>query len=248
MEVNEHQFTIKATHILFGRISKKKKFVSERIKLNEVGFHWELSNNSFFAERGISHIRKCSYGVIVSNYLKFMNMKVLEIAPRYARFIKKKQLELNNCEYYSLNASEREHKRGNTKTPGDFQVTKPIDLYAYTSQLDKLFEPNYFDVIIGSQCFEHWREIDICEKDNINAYDIGLNNCHKILKSGGVFMQDAPIGHHGEPLFLEGNLDGIKELFDPMKWTEIEITEWGKQFNLEAGRKEWVVFIKAKKI
>jgi len=83
--------------------------------------------------------------VIVSNYLELKNVKVLEIAPIYERFIKKKQLELNNCEYYSLNASEREYRRGNTKTPGDFPITKPIDLYAYTSQLDKLFEPNYFD-------------------------------------------------------------------------------------------------------
>ena len=175
-----------------------KRFVSEKLQPNEVGFHWELTDNSIYTERGISHIRKCSFGVIVSNYLKLTNVKVLEIAPRYARFIKKRQLELNHCEYYSLNASEREHKKGNTKTPEDYPVTKPIDLYAYTSQLDKIFEPNYFDVIIGSQCFEHWREIDICEKDNINAYDIGLNNCHKILKSGGLFMQDAPIGHHGD--------------------------------------------------
>ena len=175
-------------------------------------------------------------------------MKVLEIAPRYARFIKKKQLELNNCEYYLLNASKRELKKGNTQIPEDCPITKPSDLSAYTSQLDKLFEANYFDAIIGSQCFEHWREIDICEKDNLNAYDIGLNNCHKILKSGGLFMQDAPIGHHGDRLFFDGDLKGIKELFDPMKWTDIEITEWGKQFNIEAGRKEWVVLVKARKI
>ena len=232
------------THSFF----KSDKFSSKRIKKNKVGFHWKLSDGSYFAERYISHLRKCSYGVIVSEYLQFNDKKILEIGPRFERFLLRNQLLINGCEYFSISASQRELKNGETFKSQDLPIVTPSNLFGYTSELNKIFKAEFFDAIIGSQSFEHWREIDICEKNNINAYDIGLNNCHKILKSGGVFMQDVPIGHHGDPIFFDRNLQGIKELFDPMKWTEIEITEWGKQFNLEAGSKEWVVFVKAKKI
>ena len=227
---------------------KSKKFTIGKVESWEKGFHWELSDDSIFVERNISFIRKCSYGVIVSRYLNFKNKKILEIGPRYIRSLLRKQLNLNNCEYYSLQASERELKRSNTVKNPPLPITKPINVFGYISKIDEIFQPNFFDVILSSQTFEHWREEDVCEKEGKNAYNIGLSNCHKLLKPGGLIIQDAPIYHHGDDLFFKRDLDGIRKLFDSTMWADVKLSEWGKKFAIEKKINKWVILVEAKKI
>ena len=227
---------------------KFEKFSSKRIRKNEIGFHWKLSDGSYFAERYISHLRKCSYGVIVSEYLKFNDIKILEIGSRFERVLLRNQLLINGCEYFSISASQRELKNGVTFKPQNLPIVSPSHLYGYTSELNKIFKAEFFDAIIGSQSFEHWREVDICENNNINAYTNGLNNCHRILRSGGWFIQDVPAGLHGDPIFYNVQINKIIELFYPNKWTDISVTEWGKEFAVNEGRNKWILLIKARKL
>jgi len=234
---------------LLNRFSSKKKISNVPLKSNEVGFEWNFTDGAVYVERNITHIRKCSYGIIVSEYLQYKNCRVLEIAPRYSRFLTQRQLELNDCEYSSISASKNDFKKGNTKGV-DFtnkNVKIPGHFHAYTSQLTSIFENNYFDLIIGTQSFEHWKEIDICEEKKIDAYKAGIENCHAVLKKNGIFMQDVPIGHHGDNLFIFGNFPGIRQLFDKDKWENIEITEWGKYFAIRKKVNEWTALIKATK-
>ena len=60
-------------------------------------------------------------------------------------------------------------------------------------------------------------KVDICENDNINAYTNGLDNCHRILRSGGWFIQDVPAGLHGDPIFYNVQINKIIKLFYPNK-------------------------------
>jgi len=233
---------------LHKALDKSKKFEIGEVKPWEKGFHWKLSDNSLFVERNISFIRKCSYGVIVSRYLDFKDKKVLELGPRYIRALLRKQLKLNNCEYYSVQASERELKRSNTVKNPKLPIMEPINVFGYISKIDEIFQPNFFDVILSSQTLEHWREEDLCEKEGKNAYDIGLKNCHKILKPGGIIIQDAPIYHHGDDLFFKRDLHGIRNLFDNKLWEDVKISEWGQKFAIEKNINEWVVLVEAKKI
>ena len=226
---------------LLNKLSGTTKFSNRKLRWKEVGFEWALSDGSLYVERPVSFNRKCSFGVIATKYLNIKDKRVLEIAPRYFRFLLPAQLKLNDCEYYSISGEIGELKRGNTQEIKKKPLKTPGDYYGFTSELSTLFQSDYFDVVLGSQCFEHWREEDPCEQNDQNAYQVGLDNCHQILKKGGLFMQDFPFNLHGDPLFISVNIEGIRQLFDPQKWENIEIIQWGKTF----ATKDWTGFVKA---
>jgi len=234
---------------LINRIFPVDQVSSKPLRRFENGFEWQMTDGNVYVERNISNIRRCSYGVIVSNYLKIKDSIVLDIAPRTARFLTRCQLKLNNCQYYSISGSDNELKKGKTTAiaPEDCPVLTPGSYHAYTSELSKYFKADYFDFIIGTQSFEHWREADICEQKGQNAYEIGLNNCYTILKPGGCFLQDVPIGLHGDNMFISRDINAILELFDSDKWKKVTVTEWGKELAMKRNANKWIGFVKAMK-
>jgi SAM-dependent methyltransferase len=238
--------------ILKGAIRRAIKAIRDltsvfNLQRTHLDFEWKLSDGTIYVEKNISHIRKLSYDIIISEYFKLKNKRVLEIGPRYSRFILRKQLELNRCEYFSISGEQKEFERGNTKIAEKLPIKVFGNYKGYVSQLAELFKKNYFDFIIGTQCFEHWREEDPCENIGLNAYKIGLENCHKILKKGGWFIQDFPIGLHGDKLFISGDWKRIKKLFDNRKWTNVSLLERGKDFAIKKNLKVWAGIIRAMK-
>ena len=187
----------------------------------------ELTDGTVYTETG-SLIRKLSYDIVFEEYMAFKNKKILEIGPRYSRWALRKQLQLNGSAYYSITGSLKEKRKKNTVSPPEHsKIIKAGNYCAFTSELGSLFEENFFDVILGIQSFEHWREVDPCETLGKNALKVGIENCYKILKSGGLFLQDFPIAGHGDNIFRYGKYDEIKSLFDPDKWN-LDFKEIGK--------------------
>ena len=183
-------------------------------------FEVSYPDGSQYTDRSRSAIRQNSNEMIWSTFKDVSGAKVLEIGPRLSRWFIKKQLELNNCQYYSISASwkdARKHppKHEKIKNPGSYKST--------TKKLLKHFEADFFDYIFGIQSFEHWTEIS-----GPDAYQNDIEKCHKILKSGGWFIQEFPVCHHGHDIFVYRQWDKLQDLFSSDKWCTPEIVEFGK--------------------
>jgi SAM-dependent methyltransferase len=86
---------------------------------------------------------------------------------------------------------------------------------------DLSFEDESFDLVIGNQTMEHWAEYG-CRTE------WGLYQCFRVCKPGGQVLLNVPIHYHGTHLFLLGQIDRIRALFEPFS-DSISMEEWGKQ-------------------
>lgn len=82
------------------------------------------------------------------------------------------------------------------------------------------FPEEIFDLVIGNQTLEHWNEFG-CRPE------IGLWQCFRVCKPGGVVCLNIPIHFHGSRIFVEGDIPAIKELFQPFA-SHIEMEDWGR--------------------
>lgn len=76
----------------------------------------------------------------------------------------------------------------------------------FESVEDLSFPDEYFDFVIGTQTLEHWAEHG-CKPE------VGLWQCFRVLKTGGMALFNAPIHFHGSREFVEGDIERIKRLF-----------------------------------
>ncbi len=82
------------------------------------------------------------------------------------------------------------------------------------------FPDSYFDIVIGNQTMEHWAE-------NGCTLQWGLYQCFRVCKENGLVLMNVPIYFHGTRIFMLGELDRIRELYDPFS-SQISFYEWGK--------------------
>ena len=114
-------------------------------------FKVQLSNNKTYSE-SVSNIRFNSQTAIWNMFKDVKNIKILEIGPRLKRWFIREQLQLNNCEYYSICINDSDY---NTELPKDGKIKSSGSYQLNTSRLMDYFDENYFDFIIGIQSFEH---------------------------------------------------------------------------------------------
>lgn len=83
------------------------------------------------------------------------------------------------------------------------------------------FPSDSFDLVIGNQTIEHWAEFG-CDTR------LGLFQCFRVCKQGGMVVMNAPIHFHGSAPFLMGNFECIKSLFESFS-LQVAIESWGRE-------------------
>lgn len=112
-----------------------------------------------------------------------------------------------------------------------------IDPFARRTHVPRLGEAGYghvgdlpfpdetFDVVAGVQSFEHWDE-PLPGIETGAGHARGLAEIHRVLKPGGRLYLDAPIHLHGHEMFVAGDLDRIRGLFDAGRWKDVIVEKW----------------------
>jgi SAM-dependent methyltransferase len=77
-----------------------------------------------------------------------------------------------------------------------------------------------FDIVIGNQTMEHWNEFG-CRPE------LGLWQCFRVCKPGGMVWMNVPIHFHGSRIFVEADIPGIETLFRPFA-IDIRLFKWGR--------------------
>ena len=82
-----------------------------------------------------------------------------------------------------------------------------------------------FDVVFGSQSFEHWEE-PLPDGTPSPSYAECLAEVWRVLKPGGSLYLDAPIHLHGHEMFVAGDVERIVALFASDAWADVTIERW----------------------
>lgn len=143
----------------------------------------------------VSDLRKTIMCILERDLKNIKNKKVLEIGCGLWDFAKK-ILEKNNCQWTGLE-------------PVDFGEENLTKIKGSVSDLP--FHNNSFDYILCNQTMEHWFEYGV-------SFRRALREINRVLRPGGILMINVPIHNHGNPLFLRGDLNKIKKLFDKRLW------------------------------
>jgi len=87
------------------------------------------------------------------------------------------------------------------------------------------FPDETFDVVFGNQTFEHWAE-PLPEGATPPTYPECLAEIWRVLKTGGRLYLDAPIHLHGHEMFVAGDVERIKALFEATRWSSPVVERW----------------------
>lgn len=91
------------------------------------------------------------------------------------------------------------------------------------------FPDNSFDIIVGIQTLEHWED-PLPSSDIPTNYKKSLIEVSRVLKPDGSIYFDAPIYLHGHEMFIAGDLNRIRALFDEMRWKDVIIEKWREHY------------------
>lgn len=144
---------------------------------------------------------------IVNNYLKYIKkgMRVLEIGCGSWSIIKDKCIEVG-AEYQGIDTC--------TEYFGKKTVATMIE-----NLKDLSFDDEYFDIVIGNQTMEHWKE-------NGCGLERGLGQCFRVLNLNGKLSLNVPIHFHGSSEFMLGNLKKLRNSISNYS-DEIIFEKWG---------------------
>lgn len=141
-------------------------------------------------------LREVIKAVLRRDLKPIANKKVLEIGCgtwNYAKRI----LEKNSCNWFGVELVDEGRK----------------NLTLVKGSVKKLpYHDNSFDFVLCNQTMEHWFEYNVSLKQ-------ALSEINRVLKPGGVLMVNSPIHLHGDPRFLSGELEKIRDVFDRKLWT-----------------------------
>jgi SAM-dependent methyltransferase len=91
------------------------------------------------------------------------------------------------------------------------------------------FADGTFDIVVGIQSLEHWAE-PLPDPNIVSDHETGLAEVLRVLKPGGSIYFDAPIHLHGHEMFVAGDIDRIRGLFDPDRWQDLIIEKWRQNY------------------
>lgn len=89
------------------------------------------------------------------------------------------------------------------------------------------FPDSTFDVVVGVQTFEHWAEELLGRQW---GHEAGVSEVWRVLNPGGLLYLDAPIHLHGHEMFIVGDVDRIRGLFDAKLWTVLALEKWRQDY------------------
>ncbi len=87
-----------------------------------------------------------------------------------------------------------------------------------------------FDVVTGIQSIEHWDE-PLPDASLETGYTAGLQEVYRVLKPNGSIYFCAPIHLHGQEMFIAGDVQRIRSLFDPLPWKNVTIERWREDYS-----------------
>lgn len=99
----------------------------------------------------------------------------------------------------------------------------------YGHVADIPFPDATFDLVAGIQTLEHWAE-PLPGVDVAAGYAAGLAEVFRVLKPGGSIYFDAPIHLHGHEMFVAGDVERIRGLFDPAQWRDLAMEQWREDY------------------
>lgn len=102
----------------------------------------------------------------------------------------------------------------------DTYYGKPTIATRIESVEDLSFDNQSFDFVIGNQSIEHWVE-------NGTGMQIGLWQCFRVCKTGGQVIMNLPIHNHGSQIFVEGDLQELRSIFE-LYAEDVSIETWRK--------------------
>ena len=87
-----------------------------------------------------------------------------------------------------------------------------------------------FDIVAGIQSFEHWDE-PLPDASMEIGHAAGLRDIHRVLKPNGSIYVCAPLYLHGHEMFIAGDVQRIRSLFEPHKWKNVIIEKWRENYS-----------------
>lgn len=100
------------------------------------------------------------------------------------------------------------------------------------------FDDQTFDFIYGIQSLEHWVQLYKPIETDYSYADY-LKEVHRVLKPGGSVYFDVPIHIHGNEMFIVGDLERIRGLFDTALWTDVTLERWRYEHEPLAPFRPW---------
>ena len=161
-------------------------------------------------------LRKCVVAAIEAHLNDCSNEDVLEIG--FGRFA------------LARNLVRRSGGRWTGIDPGQPKNRKAVvGKGGYGVAAEIPFPASTFDRVFGIQSFEHWGQ----KASSRPPSDYGdcLREILRVLKPGGSIYLDAPIHFHGHEMFIMGDVERIRSLFDLLQWTDVRIERWRRDYS-----------------
>jgi SAM-dependent methyltransferase len=159
-----------------------------------------------------SPMRKCAAAAIEANLSSVKNAEVLEIG--FGRWkLARRLLERNGCRWTGIDPGQTRERKARLGHGG----------YGHAARIP--FGDETFDFVFGVQTLEHWGQ-KAGAIHNPSRYADCLAEVHRVLKPEGLLYLDAPIHYHGHEMFVMGDLDKIRALFDGNFWTSPVFERW----------------------
>jgi SAM-dependent methyltransferase len=89
-----------------------------------------------------------------------------------------------------------------------------------------------FEYVVSNQSMEHWYEWG-------TPLRRGLSEISRVLTHGGQAWLNVPIHLHGHGLFVRGDLDGIRAVFDEDHWSLQRLEKWRQEYAPEDPCYSW---------
>ena len=156
-------------------------------------------------------LRKCVTAATEANLRSFRGLRVLEIGcgeGSYAKTI----LEARGNTWVGLDPRSGKKGKKSVRT-----------LYGHAADIP--LKDAYFDAVIGIQTIEHFEDPNPDVKGT-STYAACLAEIARVLKPGGRVYFDAPIHLHGHEIFVMGDIERIRSLFDSRVWREVTLQKW----------------------
>jgi SAM-dependent methyltransferase len=163
-----------------------------------------------------SPLRKCSIAAIEAHLNDARGEEVLEIG--FGRLATARNLIRRSGGHWTgIDPGQPRERRARLGHGG----------YGHATEIP--FPDATFDRVFGIQTVEHWGQKANARRDP-SSYRDCLAEVWRVLRPGGLLYLDAPIHFHGHEMFIMGDLDRIRSLFEQDRWEGLVMERWRRDF------------------